>query len=275
MACRTYSVSSTRLRVDKAASPRASRIGTGVADGDALAQQVLQHPLHRGKRELFGHQILHHLGLFDSHPVQHLSWRPGARTARGRAGGPAPQMCVPSTLTASTTVYPAARACSARSIGNPPGRQCRRPARAWPAPSSGCARLARGDGQFAALRQLVAGDLHALERNHVFARAQRQVVGHPHRRQQITEIRRPAAGGCRRCASAAASSGAPSTICTSPSPTSIASGSTFSRPSRFSRAGLAGGSHLGFGSRLASACASQRFPGPRPAAETECRAARA
>ena len=141
-----------------AASPKRLQNGNGVANRDPLAQQILQHPLHRGQRQQLGHQIFHHLGMLDATRSSSLlascrensswAWR---RTSSAR--------CVPSTLTASTTVYPAARACSARSIGNPPGRQCRRPARAWRLPSSGRSRCARGDGQFAALRQLVAGDL--------------------------------------------------------------------------------------------------------------------
>jgi hypothetical protein len=49
---------------------------------------------------------------------------------------------------------------------------------------------ARGDNQFLPLRQLIARNLHALERDHVFAAAQPKVVGHANRRQQIAEVGR-------------------------------------------------------------------------------------
>ena len=100
-------------------------------------------------------------------------------------------------------------------------------------PSTAGFALARRDGQFAALRQLEAGDLRAFERDHVFAAAQREVVGHPHGRQQVAELRGelPADSGDaaqqRRVLRALHQ-------LTRPRPTSTASGSTFSSASRFS-----------------------------------------
>ena len=98
--------------------------------------------------------------------------------------------------------------------------------------------LAHRNGQFATLRQFVARDFDALERNHVFARLQRQIVGHAHRREQIAEIARqlpPDAGDSAQQRRVLP----PSTSRTRPSPTSTASGSTRSTASRFSRAGAA------------------------------------
>ena len=73
---------------------------------------------------------------------------------------------------------------------------------AWP--SMPGATLPGRNRQFAALRQLVARDLDALQRNHVFAAAQRQIVGDAHRRQQVAEVAAPVAGGSPRCGAAAA-----------------------------------------------------------------------
>ena len=50
-------------------------------------------------------------------------------------------------------------------------------------PSGGGSVAVSGDGQFAALRQLEAGDFDALEADRIFARAQAQIVGHAHRRE--------------------------------------------------------------------------------------------
>ncbi len=41
----------------------------GVADRDALAQQILQNPLDHGQGKLLGHQVLYYFGLFDGHQV--------------------------------------------------------------------------------------------------------------------------------------------------------------------------------------------------------------
>ena len=42
--------------------------------------------------------------------------------------------------------------------------------------------------QFAAMHQFVTRDLHSLERNHIFARLQCQIVGDAHGRQDISEF---------------------------------------------------------------------------------------
>ncbi len=47
-------------------------------------------------------------------------------------------------------------------------------------PSGGASGSGNGDRQFAALRQLEAGDFNAFEADGVFARAQSQIVGHAH-----------------------------------------------------------------------------------------------
>ena len=61
----------------------------------------------------------------------------------------------------------------------------------------GRARGAGGNRQLAALRQFVARNLDALQRNHVFPAAQREVIGHADRRQQVAKVagQLPADGG--------------------------------------------------------------------------------
>ena len=48
--------------------------------------------------------------------------------------------------------------------------------------------LAGMDRHFAAVRQLKTGDLNSFERDNVFAGAQRQIVGHPDRRNDISQL---------------------------------------------------------------------------------------
>ena len=64
-------------------------------------------------------------------------------------------------------------------------------------PSMGVLAAPGGNRQFAALRQFVARDLDALQRDHVLAAAQREIVGDAHRRQQVAEVagQLPADGG--------------------------------------------------------------------------------
>ena len=103
IAWRTYSVSSTGLRVAVAASPappgstprrgsRRARAADSAAPAAPSRAAAVSGPGPRPP--------------WDSRPPRGraAAWRPAARTARGRGGGSASERCVPSTLTLSTTV---------------------------------------------------------------------------------------------------------------------------------------------------------------------------
>ena len=137
MAWRTYSVSRTGLRVARAGLAQRLQDGNRVADRDPLAQQVLQHALHRGQRQQLGHQILDHLGVLHRHPVQQPLGVLARKQLMGVAADQFGKMRAQHAHAVHHGVAGVARPFRALAR-NPEGGRCRRPARA------SAARRARG-----------------------------------------------------------------------------------------------------------------------------------
>ncbi len=142
-----------------------------VANRNPLAQQVLQHSLHRRHRQQLRHQIFDHLGIFRADAVEQL-FRFLAREELMRV--------TPDQLRKMRAKHADAVDHRIARVARPVGALRRNPQRghAERRLPCGCAlqrgvRRAHGNGQIAALRQLVARDLHALEQDRIFARAQR------------------------------------------------------------------------------------------------------